>query len=94
MARRRTLALTEEQRRELRQHRDHDPRPLVRERCAAVLEIAEGRSAHWVARHGLSQPRPPDTVYGWLAYYASEGVVGLLAHQRGGSRRKGLRPAE
>ncbi len=39
---RRALDLTEEQRQELLQLRDHDPRPYVRERGAAILKIAEG----------------------------------------------------
>ena len=43
---RRTLILTEEQRQELLQSRDHDARPYVRERGAAMLKIAEGQSPH------------------------------------------------
>ncbi len=39
---RRTLALTEEQRRELERARDHDPRPYYRERFGAVLKVAGG----------------------------------------------------
>ena len=50
MAKRRTLKLTEEQRKELEHLRDHDPRPYVRERCAALLKIADGKAPHWVAR--------------------------------------------
>lgn len=69
MAMQRTVSLSWAQRRELVQARDHDPRPYVRERCAALLKIADGVSAHAVARHGLLQPRDPDTVYGWLAHY-------------------------
>ena len=44
MASQRTLALSWEQWRELAAHRDHDPRPYVRERCAALLKIAEGKA--------------------------------------------------
>jgi hypothetical protein len=40
MAPRRTLTLTETRRHELEHHRDHDRRPWVRERCAALLKIA------------------------------------------------------
>jgi hypothetical protein len=40
----------------------------VRERCAAVLQIADGVSAHAVARQGRLKPRDPDTVYAWLAH--------------------------
>ena len=59
---RRALTLTEEQRQELLQLRDHDSRPYVRERGAALLKIAEGQSPQSVARSGLLKPRGPDTV--------------------------------
>ena len=70
MARRRTIALTPEQRTDVLWHRDHDPRPYVRERCAAGG--AEGRGwngPYEVARHGLLKRREPDTVYAWLGSY-------------------------
>jgi hypothetical protein len=88
MAQRRRLSLSEEQRRELCAHRDHDPRPDARERCAAVLQIAAGAAPHAVARRGLLRPRDPDTVYGWLASYEAGGLVGLLARRHGGARRR------
>jgi len=87
---RRTLALTDIQRQELQQHRDHSPHSFVRERCAAMLKIADGQSAHAVARYGLLQPRDPDTVYSWLAHYQDEQLAGLLSYQHGGARRRGL----
>jgi len=46
---RRTLELTDSQRHDLQHYRDHDPRPYVRERCAALLKIAAGQSPHAVA---------------------------------------------
>ena len=88
MVRRRTLTLTAAQRQELGRHRDHDPRPFARERCAALLKIADGQSPHRVARQGLLRPRDPDTLYGWLACYAREGLAGLLARRHGGPRRR------
>jgi len=87
MPQRRTLTLTPAQQDELQQLRDHDPRPYVRERCAALLKIAHGRSPHAVACTGLLRPRDPDTVYQWLDRYQAEGLAGLLAHQHGGNRR-------
>ena len=87
---RRTLALDEGQRSLLAQHRDHDPRPYVRERCAALLKVADGLSAHAVARSGLLRPRDPDTLYSWLDLYQRAGLPGLLAHQQGGFRRHRL----
>lgn len=83
----RTLTLSDEQAQELKQYRDHDPRPHMRERCAALLKIAAGRTPHWVARHGLLKPRDPDTVYAWLNVYQSEGVPGLLRRTQGQNRR-------
>jgi hypothetical protein len=65
---RRTVRLSWTQRRELEQARNHDPRPYVRERCAAVLKIADGASAHAVAHQGLLKARDPDTLYAWLEH--------------------------
>src|ERR1043166_5037209 len=90
MAIRRTLALKTREQRELEHYRDHDPRPYVRERCGALLKIAGGDTPHAVATQGLLKPRDPDTVYGWLQVYESEGVAGLWAAQHGGARRRSL----
>jgi hypothetical protein len=86
----RTLTLTEAQSQELKQHRDHDPRFWMRERCAALLKIAEGKSPHWVARNGLLKPRDPDTVYAWLNIYEGKGVQGLIQRTQGQNRRRRL----
>src|SRR3954447_17528565 len=93
MALRGALELTDDHRAELERYRDHDGRPYVRERCAALLKVAAHRSPHWVARHGLLKPRDPDTVYGWLTGYQRAGVTGLIAHRHGGARRRPLRAA-
>lgn len=87
---RRTLTLTETQRQELSQLRDHDPRPYVRERGAALLKIADGQSPHHVATRGLLKPRDPDTVYAWLDRYQASGTAGLIAHPQGGFRGRHL----
>jgi len=87
MAPQRTLNVTEEQYQELIQYRDHDSRPYVRERCAALLKIADGQAPYWVAGHGLLKKRKADTVYSWLNIYEVEGMKGLIAHQHGGARR-------
>ncbi len=63
------------------------PRPAVRERCAALVKIAAGKTPHWVAKHGLLKERDPDTVYAWLDRYQEEGLVGLLTHRQGGYHR-------
>jgi hypothetical protein len=93
MATRRTLALKTREQRELEYYRDHASHPYVRERCSALLKIAEGATPHAVARQGILKPRDPDTVYGWLQLYETEGVAGVLDHQHGGDRRRSLRGA-
>lgn len=49
MAQRRTIVLSAAQRQELTECRDRHRRPDVRERCAAILKIADGHSPDWVA---------------------------------------------
>jgi hypothetical protein len=88
MPQRRNLTLSNDQQRELLHHRDHDPRPAVRERCAALLKVAAGQSPYAVARQGLLRPRDPDTAYGRLDYYQAQGFPGLVAHLHGGARRR------
>ena len=87
MVHRRTLPLSRQQHDELVAHRDHDPRPYVRERCAALLKIADGTSPFAVAKAGMLKPRDPDTVYGWLNTYEAAGLAGVVARQHGGPRR-------
>ena len=89
--RQRTVALSREQRRELERSRDHDSRPYVRERCAALLKIADGTTAHALARHGLLKPRDLDTVYAWVAHSHTDGLARLTGHRHGGYRRSRLR---
>ena len=79
----RTLSLTTDQRADLEQTRDHDRRPYLREIAAALLKVADGQTAHHVARHGLHKPRDPDTVYRWLDVYAAQGLPGLVQRPRG-----------
>lgn len=91
MVTRRTLTLTTEERAALVAHRDHDPVPQNRERCAALLQIADGRAPYAVARDGLWRPRDPDSLYAWLDRYTQGGLAGLLAYHNGGNRRGRLR---
>ncbi len=86
----RSLSLKSIEVQELVDHRDHDPRPYVRERCSAILKIAEGHAAHWVAQNGLLKARDPDTIYDWLNVYEAEKLAGLEKHQQGGPRRRRL----
>ena len=80
------LDLTAEQRKELERIRDRHPKAYMRERAAALLKIADGRSGREVALHGLLKRRHPDTIYGWVRRYKKEGVKGLRV--RAGRGRK------
>ena len=71
------IHLTPEQRVELEQVRDHDPRPYLRERAAAILKVSDGRSGRETALNGLLRPRWPDTIYEWINRYQAEGIAGL-----------------
>ncbi len=75
MSRRPALRLTAEQEAYLLDVRDHDARPYLRERAAALLKVASGMSAHAVALHGLLKPRDPDTVYAWIDGFLREGFL-------------------
>jgi len=82
----RTLSLTASEQRALEVLRATSPQPYLRERAAALLQIAHGATPHHVARAGLLQPRDPDTVYAWLDRYLAEGITGL--RMRPGRGRK------
>jgi hypothetical protein len=86
MPKRRYLVLSEGQQAELDRLWRRDPRPYMRERAGALLRIAEGRSPHWVAVHGLLRCRQPDTVIGWLNAYERGGVAALVQRPRRGRR--------
>lgn len=57
-----TLDLTQEQRAELLDHRDHSPHPYLRERCAALLKHADGESLAHIARTGRHRVYAPDAL--------------------------------
>jgi transposase len=87
-----TLALDPAQEAELEHLRDHHPKPYMRERAAALLQVAAGASARQVALHGLYRPRGPKTVHAWLRRYQAQGAAGLLV-QPGRGRKPALSPA-
>lgn len=80
------LQLTNTERQELEQLRDHSPKPYMRERGAAILKVADGQDPEQVAKNGLLKRRNLDTLYRWLERYAEEGVNGLYI--RSGRGRK------
>lgn len=65
----RSLTLSACERTELEAMRDHDPRPYLRERAAALIKIAEGMGPTVVARSGLLKPRHQESVCLWLNDY-------------------------
>ena len=85
----RTLVLTAEARTALEAARDRDPRAYLRERCAALLRVADGWPVRRVAREGLPRPRRPETVAAWLDRYLATGPDGLAQEPR---RPRGLPP--
>jgi transposase len=72
------LILPPKQRVQLERARDNHPKPYIRERCAALVMIAEGRSGRDVALNGLYKRRHPDTIYEWVDRYKTEGFQGLF----------------
>jgi hypothetical protein len=89
---RRQLVLSETERQELIQLRDHAREPYVRERAAALLKIADGMPAALVARYGLLRPRRPDTVYAWLDRYQATGGAGMKVYP-GRGRKPAFSPS-
>lgn len=78
-----TLTVSDPQRRALEDGRDHDPRPSFRERCAALLKIADGEKIPAIAAHGLLVRRQRETLYRWLRAYLATGLDGLAMRPRG-----------
>jgi len=71
------LSLTDKQRAELIDLRDHADKPYLRERAAAMLKIADGGSARQVAAQGLLRKRWHYTLGVWLTRYEQDGIEGL-----------------
>lgn len=82
----RSLVLSEAERRTLEQARDHHPLAYVRERAAALLRINAGEAAYHVAITGLFKVRDPDTLYHWLDLYEQHGIAALRLPRRQGRR--------
>jgi len=80
------IQLSESQRRELEDLRNHSPLPYLRERAAAILKIADGYSGLETARKLLNRPHWQDTIYDWVKRYQTEGIDGLKI--RSGRGRK------
>ena len=88
----RRLSLTEAQRLELEQLRDHAPKPYLRERAAAVLKVADGQAVEAVARAGLLRRWDRHALYSWLKRFEARGVAGLQI-QPGRGRKPAFSPS-
>ena|SRR6266566_3035517 len=86
MAQPRTIHLSTQQEQELTWVRDHHEKAYLRERAAAILKVAAGRSMVQVSLHGLYKPRQYETISRWITRYEQEGLAGLLV--RAGRGRK------
>lgn len=86
MPKHRTLQLTEHQRQELIDQRDHAKESYQRERCAALLKVADGAKAAHVAHFLLLRPHKPDTIYDWLNRYQQQGIEGLKIREGRGRK--------
>jgi transposase len=82
----RELDLSEAEETTLIEMRDHHVKPHLRERAAALLKVASGKSVNWVAREGLLRERKWDTVASWLNAYETEGLAGLYDEKRRGRK--------
>ncbi|HEU5230251.1 MAG TPA: helix-turn-helix domain-containing protein [Ktedonobacteraceae bacterium] len=89
----RTLELSEAQRQELIDVRDHAAEPYLRERCAGLLKVADGLKAADVARRFLLKAHKPDTLYTWLNRYQQQGIQGLKI-RFGRGRKPAFSPCE
>jgi hypothetical protein len=92
MAQQYGLHLSDQQRRELEQARDHHAKAYVRERAAAVLRVSAGRSIRDVAANGALKERHRDTVCGWVHRYEVEGLAGLMV-KPGRGRKPAFSPS-
>ncbi len=88
------LNLTDEQRAELEDLRDHAPKAYMRERAAALLKIADGQAVYKVAKEGLPRPRRASTVADCVRRYCAEGVEGLGVRPGRGRKPSQQREAE
>ena len=81
------IELEPTERNQLEKLRDTGHPAYLRERAAAVLKVADGQSATFVAQHGLLKQRRLNTVCEWLHAYLKDGIKGLNIKK--GRGRKG-----
>ena len=86
------LALSAEEQAALVAARDHHAKPYVRERAAAILQVAAGHSIRWAAQSGGLKPHEPEAVSGWITRFRQAGVGGLLVRP-GRGRKPAISPS-
>lgn len=86
------LRLSEAQRNDLRQTRDHAAKPYLRERAAVLLKIANGCTLQEAARSAGLKPHHPDTICAWVHRYEHGGLEGLDIHA-GRGRKPAFSPS-
>lgn len=91
MARRLQIQLTPAQRTELLAVRRQHPKAYIRERAAAILQVAEGKTVREVARQGLIRPRQDETVSSWVHRYLLGGIAQLEVRKGAGRPSKAQR---
>jgi hypothetical protein len=71
--------LGKDQEDDLGHHKTHHNHPQVRDRCAAILLLAEGHDPEEVAFELLSQPITLEVLAKWVGVFNERGVPGLLS---------------
>ena len=92
MPKRIRVSLSEEQEDQLEQARDAHPKAFIRERAAAVLKVASGKSVSDVAEQGLLKRHEPETVHLWVKRYLQAGLSGWQV-KAGRGRKARFSPA-
>lgn len=83
------LSLSKEERLKLEQARDEHEKLHVRERAAALLQAANGKS-YAEAGASLTTPRSADTVREWTKRFKVDGIVGIETKPGQGRKSKQL----
>lgn len=77
---------------QLKDVRDHSPKPYLRERAGAILKLAKGETASQIAQTGLLRERYYETVADWFHRFQANGIEGL-ARKAGGGRKPAFFPS-
>jgi transposase len=87
------LTLSEGEKEALEGLLKRSPKPYLRERASAILQIASGSFGNEVASKGLLRRRRKNTVYDWVVRYKAAGIKGL-EQKAGRGRKPGFSPSK